>query len=79
MAHAVWEPKPDFATSAECWITAGEAHHTVLSTAVDLAVWEALAGMVDIELAVIDEDTTTRGFADALRWEHAYRRITMGV
>ncbi|OYN98783.1 L-arabinose isomerase [Enemella evansiae] len=79
VAHAVWEPEPDFATSAECWITAGAAHHTVLSSAVGLDVWEALADMVDIELAVIDDRTTTRGFADALRWEHAYRRLTRGA
>ena len=35
VARAVWEPKPDLATSAESWITAGGPHHTVLSTAVD--------------------------------------------
>lgn len=33
VARAVWEPKPDFATSTECWLTAGGPHHTVLSTA----------------------------------------------
>ena len=31
VARAVWEPKPGLATSAECWITAGGPHHTVLS------------------------------------------------
>ena len=30
VARAVWEPKPDLATSAESWITAGGPHHTVL-------------------------------------------------
>ena len=35
VARAVWEPKPDLATSAESWIAAGGPHHTVLSTAVD--------------------------------------------
>ena len=34
VGRAVWKPKPDFATSAACWLTAGAAHHTVMTTAV---------------------------------------------
>ena len=33
VARAVWKAKPDFATSTECWLSAGGPHHTVLSTA----------------------------------------------
>ena len=33
VARAVWEPRPDFATATEGWLTAGGPHHTVLSTA----------------------------------------------
>ena len=34
VGRAVWQPEPDFATSATAWLTAGAAHHTVMSTAV---------------------------------------------
>src|SRR3954451_5730081 len=34
VGHAVWKPAPDFATSAAAWLTAGAAHHTVMSNAV---------------------------------------------
>ncbi|WP_022873495.1 L-arabinose isomerase [Nesterenkonia alba] len=79
VARAVWEPRPDFATSAECWLTAGAAHHTVLSTAAGLEVFEDLADISGIELATIDEATTTRGFAQQLRWNAAYFRLAQGL
>lgn len=78
VACAVWEPAPDFATSAECWLTAGAAHHTVMSTAVDLETWEALATIADIELAIIDETTTVRSFAQDLRTNQVYHRLAQG-
>src|SRR5690606_25213022 len=34
VGHAVWRPAPDFATSAAAWLTAGAAHHTVMTNAV---------------------------------------------
>ena len=34
VARAVWKPRPNLRTSAECWLTAGGPHHTVLSTAI---------------------------------------------
>ncbi|MGQ7788447.1 L-arabinose isomerase [Nesterenkonia sp. PF2B19] len=79
VARAVWEPRPDFATSAECWLTAGAAHHTVLSTALGLEAFEDLAEIAQMELAVIDESVTTRGFAQELRWNAAYHRLAQGL
>ncbi|WP_123305050.1 L-arabinose isomerase [Bogoriella caseilytica] len=79
VARAVWEPRPGFATSAECWLTAGAAHHTVLSTAAGLEAFADLAEMTEVELAVIDEGTTTRGFAQELRWNAAYHRLAQGL
>ena len=43
VARALWQPKPDFATSAAAWLTAGAAHHTVLTTAVGMDVFEDFA------------------------------------
>ena len=79
VARAVWEPRPDLSTSAECWITAGAAHHTVMSTALSLEHFEDFADMADIELAVIDEGTTTRAFASELRYTAAVRKFTDGL
>ena len=78
VACAVWEPAPDFATSAECWLTAGAAHHTVMSNAVDLETWQDLAQIGDLELAVIDEDTTVRSFAQELRTNQVFYRLNQG-
>ncbi|MFI7483424.1 L-arabinose isomerase [Kocuria sp. M1R5S2] len=79
VARAVWKPRPDLPTSAECWLTAGAAHHTVLTTAVGLEVFEDLADMTGVELAVIDETTRTRQFTRELRLDHAYYRLAQGL
>ncbi|NTW40338.1 MAG: L-arabinose isomerase [Cellulomonadaceae bacterium] len=79
VARAVWEPRPDFTTSAEAWLEAGAAHHTVLSTQVSLDVFEIFAQIARTELLVIDEHTTRRGFADQVRWNQVYYRIAQGL
>lgn len=76
VAAAVWEPQPDLATSAECWLTAGGPHHTVLSTQVDRETLDQFAELTRTELAYIDADTTRRSFARELRWNAAYQRLS---
>ena len=78
VARAVWKPAPDFATSAEAWLTAGAAHHTVLSTQIGVDVFADFADIARTELLVIDADTTSRGFARELRWNQAYYRLAQG-
>lgn len=79
VGRAVWKPQPDFATSASCWLAAGAAHHTVMSTAVGIEVFRDFAEMAQTELVVIDEDTTVRGFQRELRWNQAYYRLAQGL
>ncbi|MCB0908274.1 MAG: L-arabinose isomerase, partial [Nocardioidaceae bacterium] len=79
VGRAVWEPAPDFATSAACWLAAGAAHHTVMTTSVGIEVFRDFAEMAGTELLVIDEATTVRGFRDELRWNHAYYRLAAGL
>jgi len=79
VGRAVWKPAPDFATSAACWLAAGAAHHTVMTTAVGLEVFQDFAEISGTELLVIDEDTTTRGFQRELRWNQAYHRLAQGL
>ncbi len=78
VARAVWEPKPDLATSAESWITAGGPHHTVLSTAVDTDQLVDFANLLGVELLIIDGSTTRREFANRIRWNQAYYRLAQG-
>jgi len=79
VARAVWKPAPDLATSAAAWITAGAAHHTVLSTAVGVEAWEDFAEMSRTELLIIDDDTTKRSFAHEVKWNSAYYRLAQSI
>jgi L-arabinose isomerase len=74
VAFATWKPAPSLATSAECWITAGGPHHTVLSTAVDRESLDDFARIAGVELAWIDDTSTTSQFARELQWTDAYYR-----
>ena len=79
VACAVWNPKPDLRTATESWLAAGAPHHTVLSTAIGVdALWD-FAEMARTELVVIDGATTSRGFANELRWSQAYHRLAQGL
>ena len=79
VARAVWKPRPDFTTSAEAWLTAGGAHHTVLSTAAGVDAFEVFATIAGTELLVIDESTTGRGFRQEARFNAAYFRLAQRI
>jgi L-arabinose isomerase len=79
VGRAVWIPQPDFATSAASWLTAGAAHHTVMSTAVGVDVFRDFADMARTELLVIDDSTTLRGFQQEVRWNAAYYRLAQSI
>lgn len=78
VARAVWEPAPSLAVSAACWLAAGAAHHTVLSTALPLEAWQDFARIAEVELAVIDADSTVDSFEKELRWNAVYHRVAQG-
>jgi L-arabinose isomerase len=78
VGRAIWKPQPDFATSAACWLTAGAAHHTVMTTAVGIEVFRDFAEIAT-ELVVIEEGTTVREFQKELRWNQAYYRLAQGL
>lgn len=58
VARVMWRPMPDLLTSIECWLTAGGAHHTVLSYDVTAEQMRDWARMMDIEFVHISKDTT---------------------
>ncbi|MCP1502768.1 L-arabinose isomerase [Curtobacterium herbarum] len=78
VGRAVWEPQPSFPVSAEAWLSAGAAHHTVMTTAVGIQVLEDLATMIGTEFLVIDEHTTLRGFRDEVRTQQTWHRLDRG-
>lgn len=79
VGRAVWKPAPDLATSATCWLSAGAAHHTVMTTAVGIDVVRDFAAIAGIELLEIDQATTVAGFQRELRWNQVYYRLARGL
>ncbi|MET3565454.1 L-arabinose isomerase [Leifsonia sp. 563] len=79
VGRAVWKPQPDFTTSATAWLEAGAAHHTVMSTAVGVEVFEDFARMLRTELIVIDDTTTLRSVRRDLDANAAYYRLARGI
>jgi L-arabinose isomerase len=79
VARAVWTPRPDMPTALESWLKAGGPHHTALSKSVGVDAVADLAEILRTELVVIDEQTTTRAFANELRWNQAYFRLAQGL
>lgn len=66
VARVMWRAMPDLTTGVECWITAGGAHHTVLSYDVDAEMMRDFANIMDIEYVHIDRDTTVEALEDRL-------------
>ena len=71
VARVMWRALPDLTTGVECWITAGGAHHTVLSYDVTAEQMRDWAGMMDIEYVHIGGDTTV----EALEKELLYNDV----
>ena len=66
VARVMWRAMPDLTTGVECWITAGGAHHTVLSYDVSAEQMRDWARMMDIEFVHITADTTQEKLEDEL-------------
>jgi len=79
VARAVWQPRPDMRTAVEAWLTAGGAHHTVLSRALDAEVLTDFAEMAGVELLLIDEGTSLPAFRKEIRWNQAYHHLARGL
>ena len=74
VARVMWQPLPDLTTGVECWITAGGAHHTVLSYDVTAEQMRDWARMMDIEFVHITAGTTLENlehdlFLSDLAWK----------
>ena len=58
VARVMWKPMPDLLSGIECWITAGGAHHTVLSYDVSAEQMKDFANMLGIEFVHLDKNIT---------------------
>jgi len=79
VARAVWRCCPDFKTAVGAWIYAGGAHHTGYSYAVTAEHIEDLGEIAGVEVALIDAETTIRGFRQQLRNDEVYYHIAPGL
>lgn len=66
VARVMWKPAPDLLTGVKCWIHAGGAHHTVLSTAITAQMMKDWAEMMQIECVHITKDTKLEDFQKEL-------------
>ena len=74
VARVMWKAMPTLADGVECWITAGGAHHTVLSYDVTAEQMKDWANMMGIEFVHITKDTTVEAlekelFLNDLAWK----------
>lgn len=75
VAGVLWKPLPNLYTSAEAWILAGGAHHSVLSYALTAEHMRDFADIMDIEFIHIGENTRMDEFRKELMyndviWKH---------
>ncbi len=68
VARVMWKPMPDLKTSAEAWILAGGAHHTVMSYALNAEHMRDFAEMAGIEFIHINKDTNINDLKKELMW-----------
>lgn len=66
VARVMWEAMPCLETGIECWITAGGAHHTVLSYDVTAEQMKDFASIMGIEFVHITKDTTVESLEKEL-------------
>lgn len=75
VARVMWKAMPDLTTGVECWITAGGAHHTVLSYDVTAEQMRDWARMMDIEFVHITKDTTVEALEKELFLNDLARKL----
>ncbi|NMC84694.1 MAG: L-arabinose isomerase, partial [Anaerolineaceae bacterium] len=67
VARVMWKIKPNLREGIRQWITAGGAHHTVLTYDASAAMLKDWAEMMDIEFVHLSESTTTEALEKELR------------
>jgi len=68
VAAVLWKPLPTLETSAEAWIYAGGAHHSVISYGLTDQNMRDFAEIMDIEYIHIGQDTVINDLLKELTW-----------
>lgn len=68
VAGVLWKPLPSLETSAEAWIYAGGAHHSVLSYGLTDEEMRDFAEIMDIEYIHIGKETDINALRKELTW-----------
>jgi L-arabinose isomerase len=79
VACALWKPMPNFEIGAGAWILAGGTHHSSFSFSITTEMLEDYAEIADIELLIIDKDTTIRQFRQDLRNNEVYYMLNKAL
>ena len=74
VAGVLWKPEPNLKTSAEAWILAGGAHHSVLSFDITAQQMADYAEITGIEFIHIGKDTQIPAFRRELLYNDAVWR-----
>lgn len=75
VSAVLWKPSPNLKTSAEAWIYAGAAHHSVLSYDVTAEMMRDFANILDIEFVYINKDTEINSFVKELELGALIRKL----
>ena len=75
VSAVLWKPQPSLKVSAEAWIYAGGAHHSVLSYDVTAEMMRYFADMLGIEFVHISKDTEINAFRKELELNDLIRRL----
>lgn len=75
VSAVLWKPLPSLKTSAEAWIYAGAAHHSVLSFDVTAEMMRDFANILDIEFVYINKDTEINSFIKELELGNLIRKL----
>ena len=79
VACALWIPQPSFEVGAGAWIQAGGTHHSSFSFALTQEYMEDYAEIADIEMLVIDKNTTIRQFKQDIRNNEVYYMLNKAL
>ena len=74
-ARVMWKPYPSLSTSAEAWILAGGAHHTVFSYQLDAEHMRDFCTIMGIEFIHIGKDTTIEALEKELLWNDLVSKL----
>ena len=77
VAGVLWKPLPNLQTSAEAWIYAGGAHHSVLSYSLTADNMRDFAEIMGIEFIHIGENTNIEEFRKELFYNDVAYRLHM--